>query len=76
MGKVCGTYTVPELPCTGSLTLNDISRGTYTFVEQSATNSATCPSGGFEYIRMLSDGTLSWQYLNGSAQSNAILRQP
>lgn len=75
-GKLCGTYVVPDVSCTGTLTLDTINAKTYTFVEQSATNSASCPSGGVETIQLLTDGTLSWHYRNGGSQSSAVLRRP
>ena len=60
--NVCGTYSVPSLPCSGNLILNRIDNSTFVFVEQKSDGADWCGSGGFEYMELLPDNTLSWGY--------------
>ncbi len=76
VGKVCGTYAVPAVPCSGSLTFNAVDQDTFVFVEQASSSSAACPSGGFEYLQARPDGSIAWRYLSGASQSTAVLRHP
>jgi hypothetical protein len=78
VGKSCGTISAPEIQCSGDIALESITGYTYTFIEQNMKGSSSCISGGYEYIRLLPDNTLSWQYLYTSnsgdkTASSAIL---
>ncbi len=77
--NVCGTYSAPQISCSGELMLQAISLQTYTFLEQNASGSSSCQSGGYEQLELLSDGTLSYAYLSyrgDTASSTGILRHP
>ena len=50
IGNVCGTYSAPQLPCSGSLFLTAIDGDTYEFVEHFSDGADLCDSGGHEYI--------------------------
>lgn len=62
-GRLCGTYSVPQLPCSGDLYLQTINDGTFVFIEQNAAGAPSCKSGGYEQLRLNSDGSLFYQYL-------------
>jgi hypothetical protein len=62
-GDVCGTFSAPQLPCTGDLFLQAINDDAFLFQEQNAHGTATCKSGGYEQLLLNSDGTLSYNYL-------------
>ncbi len=80
-GSVCGTVSVPQLPCSGNIALTAINGDTFVFIEQNMGGASFCGSGGFEYVRLRSDGNLSWSFRGISASgeniaSNAVLRRP
>jgi hypothetical protein len=78
-GNICGTFTVPQLPCSGKLFLQEIDGKTFIFIEQNVTGAETCTSGGYEYLQLLPDGTLDYRFAmtSGSAfTSSGILNQP
>jgi hypothetical protein len=62
VGRVCGTVSVPELPCSGDLALTGIRGSTFTFIEQNMGGSESCVSGGTELLTLQADGTLLFQY--------------
>jgi hypothetical protein len=62
-GQVCGTFSAPQIPCSGDLALQTITGGTFLFVEQNVAGGSTCPSGGYEQLQIQMDGSLSYQYL-------------
>jgi hypothetical protein len=61
-GKVCGTFAAPQLPCSGDLFLKEITAGTFAFIEQNVSGAATCTAGGYEHLKLLADGTLSYKF--------------
>jgi len=60
--NVCGTYSVPSLPCSGDLILTRVENTTFVFVEKKTYGADWCGSGGFEYMEVNPDNTLSWGY--------------
>jgi hypothetical protein len=76
--NICGTYTAPQLPCSGDLFLNEITASHFIFIEQNASGASFCISGGYEYLQLLEDGTLSYSYLSQSSgdASTGILHRP
>ena len=77
-GNVCGTFTTPQLPCSGDLFLNEITTAHFILIEQNVSGSAFCTSGGYETLQLLEDGTLSYSYLSQSTgdTSTGILHRP
>ena len=77
-GNICGTFSTPQLPCSGDLFLNEITAADFIFIEQNASGAAFCKSGGYETLRLLEDGTLSYMYSSQSTgdSSTGILHQP
>ena len=78
-GNICGTFTVPQLPCSGKLFLQEIDGKTYIFIEQNVTGADSCTSGGYEYLQLQPDGTLDYRYAMTSGStfiSTGILSQP
>jgi hypothetical protein len=78
-GKVCGIFAAPQLPCSGELFLKEITPETFVFIEQNATGAASCASGGYEYLQLMADETLSFKYSYAPASgdtSNGILHRP
>ena len=75
MGGVCGTYSAPSLPCSGTLSLTRIENSTYIFTEQWTEGADWCGSGGLEHMELLPDQTLSWGFSQPgkSIQSQAVL---
>ena len=79
IGNVCGTFSAPQLPCSGDLFLQEISGDTFIFVEENTAGATYCVPGGYEYLQPLPDGTLSYQYTltPGSADtSSGVLARP
>jgi hypothetical protein len=77
-GNICGTFTAPQLPCSGDLFLNEIAAAHFIFIEQHASGAASCISGGYEYLQLLEDGTLSYAFSSQSTgdSSTGILHRP
>jgi hypothetical protein len=77
-GRVCGTFAVPQLPCSGDLFLNEITAARFLFIEQNNSGTASCKSGGYENLELLEDGTLSYVYSSPSTgdSSTGILHRP
>jgi hypothetical protein len=78
-GNTCGTYSAPQIPCSGQLALQAVNGETFLFQEQNASGASSCTSGGYEQLRLLSDGTLSYEYVTtpGSAPlSTGTLKHP
>ena len=80
-GNVCGTVSVPQLPCSGSLALTEINGDTFVFIEQNMTGAAACASGGYEYLQLQENGTLSFKYTFTSSSgekigSSGVLKRP
>jgi len=75
MNAVCGTYSVPLLPCSGELILTEADTTTFTFTEQRTGGADWCGSGGLEHMELLPDQTLSWGYSDpgASIKSKGIL---
>ena len=44
-GNICGTFTAPQLPCSGDLFLNEITAAHFIFIEQNASGAASCTIG-------------------------------
>jgi hypothetical protein len=78
-GKNCGSFSAPQLPCSGDLFLQTINSETFIFLEQNVSGAASCKSGGIEQLQLLPDGTLSYAYLStpgSAATSTGILKNP
>ncbi len=78
-GRVCGTFSVPQLPCSGELFLQAIDGASFLFVEQNVSGGAACTAGGYEQLHLLADGSLSYEYLaapEAAAASTGILKRP
>jgi hypothetical protein len=80
VGNVCGTASAPL--CSVSIALVAINGNTFAFVEQLISGDPNfCPTGGYEYLRLRPDGTLSYtfRYTSPSGEttgSTATLRRP
>ena len=77
--RVCGTFSAPKLPCSGNLFLQEVAGESFVFVEQDATGAAACTPGGYEYLQLLADGTLSYRFSfapDSDIVSNGILHRP
>jgi len=80
-GNVCGTVSVPQLPCSGSLALTEINGDTFVFIEQNMTGAAACASGVYKYLQLQENGTLSFKYTFTSSSgekigSSGVLKRP
>ncbi len=78
-GTTCGTFSTPEIGCSGTLFLNEIQGETFKFIEQNISGGTACLSGGYEYLQLQPDGTLAFQYSSTSgveAISSGILNRP
>lgn len=62
INNICGTYSVPSLPCSGNLILTGTDHTSFIFAEQKTGGADWCGSGGFEYMELGPDHTLSWGY--------------
>ncbi len=80
VGIVCGTASAPL--CSASITLAAVNDNTFVFAEQRmAGDPDICVTGGYEYLRLRPDGTLSYTFRYTSASgettgSTATLRRP
>jgi len=78
-GNICGTFSVPQLPCSGDLFLQEIDGKTYIFIEQNVTGAESCTSGGYEFLRLQPDGRLEYRYAMTAGSeftSSGILNRP
>jgi hypothetical protein len=78
-GQGCGTFSAPQLPCTGDLFLQTINEATFLFQEQNVSGAASCLSGGFEQLQLMPDGTMTYGYLTSpgsTASSTGVLKHP
>jgi hypothetical protein len=78
-GKACGTFSTPQIPCSGDLILQTIDGESYLFQEQNSTGSDFCQSGGYEQLQLLANGSLSYAYMTtpgSEPSSTGILRKP
>ena len=71
-GRICGTFSTPQLPCAGDIFLSEITPSTFVFIEQNSAGSSFCVSGGVETLQLLEDGTLSYTYLSQSSGDATI----
>jgi hypothetical protein len=71
-GRICGTFSTPQLPCAGDIFLSEITPSTFVFIEQNSAGSSFCVSGGVETLQLLGDGTLSYTYLSQSSGDATI----
>jgi hypothetical protein len=77
--QICGNFSTPALSCSGKLFLQEVGNGTFVFVERDVIGGATCNSGGYEYLQLLTDGTLSFKYTltpDSTDTTNGILYRP
>ncbi len=77
--EACGTFRAPQLPCSGSLLLKEISGSTFEFLEQDVSGAATCATGGVEYLQLQEDGTLLYEFAPGPGTakiSSGVLNRP
>jgi len=72
-GTVCGTVSVPKIPCSGNLFLKEIQGDVLVFIEQNMKGSSACSSGGFEYLQLQADGTLSFKFKFTATSQEATL---
>jgi hypothetical protein len=72
LGTVCGTVSVPKVPCTGNLFFKEIQGDVLVFVEQNMKGASACSSGGFESLQLQANGTLSLKFTSTSAQGATL----
>jgi hypothetical protein len=78
-GSTCGTFSAPQVSCSGDLYLQEITGETFVMIEQNVKGAASCTSGGYEYLQLQPDGTLSYRFAfkPGEAEtSTGILYHP
>ncbi len=79
VGNVCGTIYLPGIPCTGDFGLVAIDGKTFIFTNQNMKGSTLCVDGGFTYLRLSLDGTLSsgFQFISPTFEfrSTGILKR-
>lgn len=63
LNQVCGTFSVPVIPCSGNLVLQAINNQTFIFVEQNTTGGTSCKSGALEWLTLQDDGSLLYEFL-------------
>jgi len=80
-GRLCGTVSAPQLPCSGELFLQEMTGDGFVFIERNMTGASSCVSGGYEYLQLQPDGTLAFKYLfttpsGEKLASNGVLKRP
>ena len=79
LGKPCGTFSTPQIPCSGNLVFLEVKGETFLFQEQNAAGPSSCPSGGYERLRLQTDGTIFYEYLTDLGAvplSTGVLKHP
>lgn len=81
MGNVCGTVSVPKIPCSGNLFFKEMQGDVLIFIEQNMQGSSDCVSGGTESLQLEPEGSLSLKYKvvldqGVNLSSSAILKRP
>jgi hypothetical protein len=74
VGKVCATTSAPSVPCSNGNELLAITGHTFTFIGRT-TDSTSCPSGAYAYVRLLPDGTLSVATISGEYMGIFVTRR-
>jgi hypothetical protein len=78
-GKSCGTFSAPQIPCSGNLVFQAVNGESFLFQEQNVAGASSCVSGGYEQLQVQANGTVLYQYLTapGTAPSSTgILKHP
>ena len=79
MNEICGTYSAPQISCSGTLTLVGIDGNSFVFLETRTRAESSC---GFcyEHIQKLSDNSISYGCsstgFSKDIQSTGILSKP
>jgi len=79
LGKPCGAFSAPQLPCSGTLVLQAVKGEIYLFQEQNAIGASSCASGGYEQLRSQANGTVLYEYLTAAGaapSSTGVLKHP
>jgi len=73
-GSVCGTISVPYIPCAGNLYLQEIQADMFLFIEQDMQDAPSCVSGGHDFLLLQPDGSLSFRFqsLLPNGQADAL----
>ncbi len=79
-GRTCGAVSAPQISCSGDLVLTGIDRDMFVFVERNMVGAPGCVSGGYEYLQLQPDGTLSYRFnltdpSGASSASHGILKR-
>jgi hypothetical protein len=76
IGSMCGSIYFPELSCRGDLSLSKIEAQTFVFIEHMETKCQD-PNEGFDYLRLLEDGTLllNYRFPDGKEGASGILKR-
>jgi hypothetical protein len=76
VGKVCGSYAIPQIPCGGSYTYQGKKGEAFVFEQQLTEGDLkTCGTGSTNEITPLADGTLSQTWTDGVNKTRAILKR-
>lgn len=78
-GNICGTFSAPQVSCSGELFFQEKVDGTFVMIEQNVTGAAACASGGYEYLQLQPDGKLSYKFSftpGATDTSSGILQHP
>jgi len=59
VGQVCGTYSAPQIPCSGNLTLERIDKNIFIFSETNTSGLESCPNNNFEFMFLAPPNQLS-----------------
>jgi hypothetical protein len=72
--KICGSYSIPQIPCGGTFVYKGINGEAFRFEQQLTKGDVTiCGTGSFNEITLLKDGTLSQTWTDGVNKTKANL---
>ncbi len=60
INEVCGIYDVPEIQCSGTLTLVSAEGNSFVFIEKTTSSTSYCVNTCYEHIQKLSDGSITY----------------
>jgi hypothetical protein len=74
--SICGSYSIPMLPCGGTLTYKGKTGDVFQFEQQLTLGEvAVCGTGSMNSITLLEDGTLSQTWTDGVNRTRTVINR-
>jgi hypothetical protein len=74
IGTVCGTFDIPTIPCSGTVTITKIDSEKFEFQANDLKGACVIPATK-EFLQLLPDGTLLYDSIGNDFEARGILRK-